>query len=151
MVKSYQEVSSAIEDVLGGIAANMDENSAEYKAIMIAQTIISMLSGSVKAWTAAMDLGMPIGPIVGAIQSAAIIANGVATINKMKQTTKDSTSTGNISSAASSTAMHPTQNVYINNDAVPMENVADTRVYVLESDITSTQRSSRVQVSEATF
>lgn len=48
--------------------------------MQIAQATISMLTGSVQAFTGAMSLGFPMGPIIGAIQAAAVLAMGGVSI-----------------------------------------------------------------------
>lgn len=148
LIEGYTQVADSVGDALGSIASMMDEESEGYRALMITQTIISMLSGSVKAWTAAMDLGMPMGAIVGAAQSAAIIANGVATIAKMKTASGNTSVSSSATSIASAT---PTTQTYMSGSYQQTETKPDTRVYVLESDISNVQRNVRTGVRESTF
>lgn len=157
----------AISDILGGIADAMESNGEltareqqRVKNIRIAGAVIDILSGVTTAIARAYELGPIAGPIVGALQSAAIIATGVAQINKIKQTdvSGSSSSSGSISSPAAvqaptiSPQFNQVRNITGASEEERLNRMAgDQRVYVLESDIEAARNSRRVKVEESTF
>lgn len=157
----------AISDILGGIADAMESNGEltareqqRVKNIRIAGAVIDILSGVTTAIARAYELGPIAGPIVGALQSAAIIATGVAQINKIKQTdvSGNSSSSGSISAPAAvqaptiSPQFNQVRNITGASEEERLNRMAgDQRVYVLESDIEAARNSRRVKVEESTF
>lgn len=157
----------AISDILGGIADAMESNGEltareqqRVKNIRIAGAVIDILSGVTTAIARAYELGPIAGPIVGALQSAAIIATGVAQINKIKQTdvSGSSSSSGSISAPAAvqaptiSPQFNQVRNITGASEEERLNRMAgDQRVYVLESDIEAARNSRRVKVEESTF
>lgn len=76
----------ALGSVLGGLADEQEEGTQSWKNLKISEAVINMLSGALAAYTGAMQLGMPLGPIVGGIESAAVLALGAIQIGKIKNT-----------------------------------------------------------------
>lgn len=76
----------ALGSVLGGLADEQEEGTKSWKNLKISEAVINMLSGALAAFTGAMQLGFPLGPIVGGIQSAAVLALGAMQIGKIKNT-----------------------------------------------------------------
>lgn len=155
---AFTEVGNAVSDMLSGIAANFDENSKEYKGLMITSTIISMMTGIAQAVSQAMELGPIAGPIIGAINAATVTATGIASIAKIKSANANSSASGSSSSSSgSSVSSSVLQNIvapveYAQATTASAEEAArDTRVYVSETDITSTQNRVSVAESEARF
>jgi len=149
----------AVSNMLGALAAEEDTTTKEgfeqNKKYQLGQAVLSMLSGIVGAWSSSMTLPFPGNVIAGAILSGLITAVGAVQIAKIKQTQFNS---GNSSSASSSTGatantsaitnlVAPVQYTTDIQGASTEDTVADTRVYVLESDISGT--ASRVNVSES--
>jgi len=160
---------SAMSGLLGSLAdmyesdsKNAKKNAKKIKAMRIASTTIDMLMGVVSAMTnATRDLGFPVGPIVGAVQAAAITASGIANIAKIKNTQigdseSSSTATPTISTA-SATATAPAVSAEIQQvRQVVSDTEAETasqsqRVYIVASDIEASQNSIRTKVAETSF
>ena len=119
-----------------------------------------MISGAVTAFSTAQQLGPIAGPIVGAINAAAVIASGLANIAKIRSTnvSKNSTPSTNAPEA-------PTVSAPVLETAVPTTTVVNgasteaalnrasepQKVYILQSDIEAAGDTSRVQVAESSF
>lgn len=137
----------------------------KYKNMMYAQTAIDMLSGMTAAVATAMQLGGIAGPIIGAINAAMVLASGIASLTQIKAI--DPLSENNVSGTNPAGATPNVSDVAINTDAYANQLTAqssydlqgaldertspDTRVYVLESDISETSNDVNTKVSESTF
>ena len=150
---------SAVAQLFNGLAAEQDTSNKEgfesSKKYQIAGATMSMLAGIASAWASSMQLGPIAGPILGSILSAFMLATGIMQINKIKSTqfnggsTSSSSATPNTSAIASIQApVQYTQDV----QGTSIEGaIKDTRVYVTEGDISSTQKKVDVAESEARF
>ena len=92
-IAATQGFASGTADLLGAIADAYESNGElsereekRVKNLRIAAATISMLQGAVTAYASAQSLGVPMGPIVGAINAAAVVATGLANIAKIKAT-----------------------------------------------------------------
>ena len=137
----------------------------KYKNMMYAQTAIDMLSGMTAAVATAMQLGGIAGPIIGAINAATVLASGIASLTQIKAI--DPMSENNVSGTNPAGGTPNVSDVAINTDAYANQLTAqssydlqgaldersstDTRVYVLESDISETSNDVNTKVSESTF
>lgn len=137
----------------------------KYKNMMYAQTAIDMLSGMTAAVATAMELGGIAGPIIGAINAAMVLASGIASLTQIKAI--DPMSENNVSGTNPVGGTPNVSDVAINTDAYANQLTAqssydlqgaldertspDTRVYVLESDISETSNDVNTKVSESTF
>lgn len=118
--------------------------------------MIDGIGGAVKAFAGAMSLGPIAGPIVGGIQSAAIMASTVASIRKIyAETVSDSSSGGSggsVSSASVASITAPlTYSTNVTTQSQEEQLNTPIKVYVLESDITNTQNKVKVVQNESTF
>ena len=135
------------------------------KKVQIAGAIVTGLAGiaAVLASPSLMSMGIP-GIILAATQAASIAISTATQIAKIKSTSYDSGGSGGSSVSASSTptqtATQYTPNYSTNiTGASETTNLAnavrsgssDTRVYVLESDISDAGKKVQVRESEATF
>lgn len=150
----------ALSDTLGAFADMTDQTTKEgfeqQKKLQIAQVTMNMLAGVLSAWTSAMSPANEWMTIFGQIamgtaQSIATLAMGAAQIQKIKQTTFDGggSSVGgaaSVNSSAISSISAPVQYSNVANVSDITSQIKDTRVFVVEHDITSTQR--RVSVAE---
>lgn len=163
-ISIYQGVASATSGILGSIADmyenNTDATEAEQKKaknLRIAGATIDMLSGVVSAISTAQSLGPIAGPIMAAINSAAVIAAGVANISKIKaqQISKSgsSTATPSVPVAVEAPSVVPeVQEVHTLTGAQEEERLNQPqRVYILSSDLEADRNATRVQVEETTF
>ncbi|MEE1226078.1 MAG: hypothetical protein UHM08_03135 [Bacteroidales bacterium] len=170
-LKIMNEISNALSaagSITEGIlqitqaAAEKDDKITEkeakrIKGMQYATASINMLQGAITAFSSAMQLGPILGPIVGGVNAAAVVAMGTANLMKIKNTDL----TGDVSSGAMG-AVTPNSNVfgtdipfsYTRN--VTGQSEVDTlnepiKVYVTESDITDAVNKSKVRVEEASF
>ena len=150
----------AVAQMMNGLAAEQDTSNKEgfesAKKFQIAGATMSMLSGIASAWASSMQLGFILGPIVGSALSAMMLGIGIAQIAKIKNTqfggggsTSGASATPNASAVASIQA--PVQYTQDVQRASIEGAIKDTRVYVTEQDISSTQKKVDVAESEARF
>jgi hypothetical protein len=159
--QSVKVVASSVSSILGTLGDNLEEGTRQWKNLKTAQAIIDTIAGSVTAFmTTLQQIGGIPGLIAGAAAAAATLAAGMVEVNKIQSTnvSKNSapsasggSSLGSVSaSAVSVNAMQvtPTRQVQTQEDVA---NLPDTRVYVLERDITDTQRRVAVTTQNATY
>lgn len=143
---AINSITTSMVSVLNSLAEAEDMSFEESKKLKIAAAIISTIQGGLVAFLTTMEAvgGGPWGIAAGAAASAAVVAAGMIEVQKIRNTKKDSTPSLTNSALSSVTAPVP-QIVNLNavNDEIELP---DTRVYVLESDITDAQR--RVNVVE---
>ena len=151
---------SAVAQMMNGLAAEQDTSNKEgfesSKKFQIAGATMSMLAGIASAWASSMQLGFILGPIVGSALSAMMLGIGIAQIAKIKNTqfggggsTSGTSATPNTSAVNSVIA--PVQYTQDVQGASIEGAIKDTRVYVTEGDISSTQKKVDVAESEARF
>ena len=131
------------------------EGFEKSKKYQIAATTMNAVAGIANAWISAMSpansfLTMPGQIAFGAAQTAATAALAAVQIAKIKsQTFSGSSSSGSLSgTAASSTLVAPTQYSTAVEGANIESAVSDSRVYVVESDISNTSKRVAVQERE---
>ena len=141
-----------------------EKNQKRAKNLQIAGATVQMLSGAVTAFATAQQLGPILGPIIGAINAAAVIAAGIANINKIKQTnvSKDAASSSSASAATSAPAAAATpvtvaqtpiyRSLTTASEEERLDRAAgDQRVYLVYSDVQAAGRTVEVQQSESGF
>lgn len=154
---------SSTTQLLDGLANSQnrttEEGFAMWKKLSIASATMQMLQGVVSAWSSAMQLGPIVGPIMGGILTASTIAMGTMNINNIKKQTLDNAGKDGVSGntpqmpAVNTAALLSSPVNYTTEikGAQAVEDAQDTRVYVLESDITSTVDKVRVVEEESTY
>lgn len=164
----YGKVASAglgvASNMLGTLADMQDTQTKEgfekNKKLQIAAATMAMLAGIVNTWQSVMSKENSWMTIWGQVAagsaiSAMMLATGLAQINQIKSTTFEGGGSGNASASPSITAlsaMQPAIETVNQVQGASVENdVKDTRVYVLESDISGTQNKVRTAENEATF
>lgn len=158
----------AVSGILGSIAdmyeSNTEMTEAEAKKaknLRIASATIDMLQGAVTAYAGAQSLGVPMGPIIGAINAAAVVAAGIANISKIKATdiNKDSgggSASATIPAAVSAPSVVPqvqeTRTITSASEEDRLNQMAsEHRVYILSSDLEADREQTRARVAETTF
>ena len=154
----------AASAVLSAIADEQDETSEQgfetQKKLQIAAATMSMLQGIVSAWASAMQLGPIAGPIMGGVLTAMTATLGgiqIANIQKQKfggdANTSSSSATPNVTPAMTALqAIGSSVGTVTTVEGASVEgNVKDTKVYVSETEISSTQNRVNVMESEATY
>lgn len=147
-----QMASSGIQSVgtlLNALSDEQDTSTKEgfetQKKYQISASVMNMLSGILSAWTSAMTIPPPAGPILGAVNSAMIGALGAVQIAKIKsQQFGGSASTS--SSAINSTIIPPVDYSRLVQGASTEGAIRDTRQFVSVVEIDNVQK--RVNVSE---
>lgn len=160
-VSGSSELLSSLADLMEASGSEDEKNIKAVKNLRIAAATIDMIQGAVTAFSTAQQLGPIAGPIVGAINAAAVVASGLANIAKIRSTnvSKNSTPSTNapdtpatVSAPALETAIPQTtvvegasQEQRLNRAASPQ------KVYILQDDIEAADEASRVQVAESSF
>ena len=147
--------------VLNTLANAQDKTSKEgfenYKKLSYGAAVMSMLQGIISSWTSAMSLPAPISFITGGLMTAATATLGALQIDSIKKqsfngggsTTSTTASVPQINTAALlSSPVNYTTEVQ---GAKAIDDAMDTRVYVVESDITNTVNKVKVAEDESTF
>ena len=156
---------NSVGTILSQLASQEDTNTKEgfkrQKKLQIAATTMNMLGGIASAWVSAMspanDWMTIFGQIaLGASTSAMILGTGLAQIAKIKNTQfggggSTSGSSATPSTSAVNSVIAPVQYTQDVQGASIEGAIKDTRVYVVESDISNTQNRVDVAESEARF
>lgn len=152
---------SSLADLYESDERHSAQNAQKVKALRIAQATIDMLSGVVAAVANAYKSADPaMASVLAAVNSAAIIAAGVANINKIKATQIPGASSAGSGTATPATVNAPTptaevQQVRTLTGASEEERLnrmaSDQRVYIVYSDIEAAGKGARTRVRESTF
>ena len=146
--------------VFGTLSDLMEEGSAEQKVLSIMETTISTLTGAIDAYKSMA--GIPyVGPALGAAAAAAVTATGIATIAKIKSTTKESAGSGasvSVPQASVPTMTSVTPLLNEQDDLNRLEAYGQNtqtqqniRCYVVEQDISDAQNKVQVVEDNVTF
>lgn len=152
---------SGVSSLTSSLADLMENEGKSAKNLRIASATIDMISGAVTAFSTAQQLGPIAGPIVGAINAAAVIASGLANIAKIRSTNVDKNSTpstqspeapATVSAPVLETAVPTTTVVNGASTEAALNRASEPqKVYILQSDIEAAGDTSRVQVAESSF
>ena len=151
---------SGVSGLTSSLADLLENEGKSAKNLRIASATIDMISGAVTAFSTAQQLGPIAGPIVGAINAAAVVASGLANIAKIRSTNVSKNST-----PSTNAPENPTVSAPVLETAVPTTTVVNgasteaalnrasepQKVYILQSDIEAAGDTSRVQVAESSF
>ena len=151
-IAALNGISNALTEVANTQDTTTREGFEKQKKLSIAAATMQMIQGIATAVSGAYSTKS--GPwdfVLMAIQAASILASGIMQINKIKKMTFENSSASagggaSVSSGAVSTLVAPVQYTQDIQGQSIEESIKNTRVYVTESDITSTQR--RVSVAE---
>lgn len=152
---------SGASQILSAIAQNQDQTNREgfekSKKLQVASATMNMLAGITSALSGLFTTKTgPWDLVLAGIQAATIATTGgIQIANIKKQTYDGSGSENDISIPNVSATMMPNE-VYANQLSTQTEidlqsEQTNTRVYVVESDITETQNSAKTKVSESEF
>lgn len=158
--KSYTQFSMAMaqttSQILNVVADEMKEQSKEQKALRAAAIVMDTFSAAMAGWNSAQSLPTPANLILGAVNVAASVAMGAVQLKNLLAVAEDGSNAASaMSSAQSAPAVSSsmpaayTRNLQGDNELTEMNK--DTRVYVVESDITEAQQASKVRVESASF
>lgn len=158
--KSYVQFSMAMakttSQILNVVADEMKEQSKEQKALRAAAIVMDTFSAAMAGWNSAQSLPTPANLILGAVNVAASVAMGAVQLKNLLAVAEDGSNAASaMSSAQSAPAVSSsmpaayTRNLQGDNELEEMNK--DTRVYVVESDITEAQEASKVRVESVSF
>lgn len=162
---AISSLGSGLISIIEATAEEGEDSFEKTKGLQMAVATIDTLSGVMGAWTSALNSGIP-APysfILGGIQSAAVLATGMANVAKIKNTKIGGG--GSVSSATPSTpanAYNPTYtaNVTGQSDIDQLQKtiesgtsnaVKDQKVYITETDLEASRNNRKVKVEEATW
>ena len=158
--RNQQIVLGSTATLFGALADMSEENSEEQKAFAIMETIINTLQSIMGIWAGYSKLA-PWGLPAAIAQTAAVTATGIATIAKMKSTTKESAGSGaSVSvpqaSVPTMTSVSPLLNEQddLNRLEAYGQNTQaqqNIRCYVVEQDISDAQNKVQVVEDNVTF
>lgn len=153
-IQRYSIAASGIGQIFTNLGEFMEEGSKEQKAMQIMGATINMLGGITAAIAGAFTTHTgPWDIALAAIQATAIATSGAATIAQMAKTNKNNASSASArpNTAAIASIQAPVQYTQDIQGASIEGAIKDTRVYVVESDISNTQNKVDVAESEARF
>jgi uncharacterized protein YciI len=138
------------------------ENSEEYKKYLkkegnmkIAQVWTDAATGIMTAWATSEQLGPIAGPILAAIQTAALTATAIASTQQIKRQTQATASgsapTANVSGITDRVIMGEAQNADQRAQLNADYNQGEQRVYVTQSDLDDGRRTRNVAVTQNKF
>ena len=152
---------NAIGTMLTELGNEQDTSNKEgfeaQKKYQYGATVVNMLAGIASAWASSMQLPFPANIIVGTLMSGLMAGTGAMQLAKISKTKfgdkgggGDASSSSPNSSAVSS-VIAPVQYTQDVQGASIEGAIQDSRVYVVESDITDTQDKVSVTESEARY
>lgn len=158
--KGLKEITGSLSGILGSIGDTVEQGTKEYKALKISQAIIDTISGGVSAYMGTMESlgGGPWGIAAGVAASAAVLAQGYASVRQIASTQVSKSSSGssytpnNITvQSLASTPTNVRQTTTANDYEELNSNQQKMKVYVLANEITDTQNTIKTTVSQNTF
>lgn len=152
----------AIGTMLTELGNEQDESNRKgfeaQKKYQYAATVVNMLAGIASAWASSMQLPPPANIIVGSLMSTLMTATGVMQLTKISKTkfgdksgASGASSTASPNTSAVNSVIAPVQYTQDVQGASIEGAIQDSRVYVVESDITDTQDRVSVIESEARY
>lgn len=151
----YAEMAEQAKDANG----NLTEESRKYLKkegnMKIAQVWVDAATGIMSAWATSEQLGPIAGPILAAIQTAALLATAVASTQQIKRQTQANASggasTANVSGITDRVVFGEAQAADQQAQLNGQYSQGDNRVYVVEGDINNAQNNTRTAVTNNTF
>lgn len=148
--------------LLNTLSQQQDKTSEEgfeaAKKMSIGAAVMSMLQGIISSWTSAMSLPAPISFITGGLMSAFTATMGGIQIDQIKKQTfqnadKGTSSKASVAPPAINTAALISSPISYMTEVkgAQTDEMIPQKVYVVESDITSTQNKVKTIEEESTF
>ena len=145
----FNSITGSISQILQEQMNSYDQNSEEFKQLQIANSWITTLSGSLSAFMSGFQSGLPwpANLILAGVLGASTFGVGAMQIQNMKS--------GSHSNALTSGAQNIGTSEYevetFKQNSELMSNVKETRVTVLESDISRVQNKVKVRENSITY
>lgn len=154
-IMRYSTAAGYIGDIFSNLGELMEEGSEEQKAFQIMGATVNMLGGITAAIAGAFTTHSgPWDIALAVLQAAAIATSGGITIAKMAKTNEKnakSMSSSGMSGSSMQSLTAPVQYTQDVQGANIESAIKDSKVYVLESDISNTQNKVNVSESESRF
>lgn len=147
-ISAYSALSSQIGSILSAEMERYDENTKEYKNMKYAQGVINTGEGVLAAFMSGIDSGIPApwNLALAAAMAGLTLTAGIMQLNNIKN---EKLGGGSVPSTVEVGSEYDTLS-YVQG-AETLSAIQDQKVYVLESDISSTQQRVQVQETQATF
>ena len=145
----FQSVTGSISNLLNEQMNKYDENSEQYKQLQVANSWITTLSGSLSAFMSGIQSGIPWpgNLILAGVLGASTFATGVAQISNIKSNNYSNA----LTSGASSVGTSEYETEVYRQQTDMFSNVKDSKVYVLENEISNVQRKVAVREFSTTY
>lgn len=156
---NMMKIAGALSGALAGAADLAEEGSKEQKALKISSAIIDGILGGISAFTGMVQTIPGPGGIIAGVLAASTVAMSVAASIKKMTAVKVGKGGGGgggqsmptIDVAKLAQNQSSVQRVSTTTGASAEQQIQDTRVYVVESDIAATTKKVAVAQSEATY
>lgn len=145
-LNAFSTLTSGVQGLLNEAQNGMKEGSKEYEQIQEAKIIMDTITGSLSAFMSGVESGIP-APynfILAGVLAATATATGIMALQNLKSKKLSS-------SAASAPTVNPYETLSYETNSNIEGNIQDSRVYVLEQDITDTVNRVNVAETEASF
>lgn len=160
-VATLSSVSNLLSSISSAIDQTNEDGFEKAKKLQKASVWIATAQGIINAIASAWQLGPILGPIVGGINAAATLATGIAQVSNINKQKYNSDSPlgggGNLNGAGATPNVSMESLIPINYTKEVMTDTETTemnkgnRVYVVESDISSTQKNVEVKETNSSF
>ena len=149
---ALKSVTSHLKTIIQQEAELQEKNKQKQKELRIAEATITGIEGSIEAFVSGVKSGIPApyNMILGAALSAATLYETANTIEMIKREYINSSSSSMSSGAAGANTPTYETLAYQTNSEIN-SNIRDSRVYVVESDITDSINTVQVVEEEASF
>lgn len=145
----FNSITGQISNILQTQMDSYDQNSEEYKQLQVANSWITTLSGSLSAFMSGFQSGLPwpANLILAGVLGASTFGVGAMQINNMKSGSHSNALTSGASNIG--TSEYEVETFKQNSELIG--SVKETRVTVLESDISRVQNKVKVRENSITY
>lgn len=152
--RAEADMYKGISSLLKSAADFAQEDSKAQKALSAAAILMDTYASAMAGWKAGMEVGGPIAPILAGVNVAASVAMGAVQLKNLLAVAPDGANATSVAGASAPSVAGSMPAAYTRNLMGDSEMTAlnqDTRVYVVESDITEAQNAAKVRVESASF
>lgn len=146
-ISAYSAISSQISNILSAEMEAYSDNKEKYKKLKYAQGVITTAEGAISAFMSGIQSGLK--PPANVILAGALAGMAIAAGRMQLDNIKNEKLGGDMPNTVNIGSEYDTLSYQTNVDTLSA--IQDQRVYVLESDISSTQQRVQVIESAATF
>ena len=145
----FQSVTGSITSLLNEQMSKYDENSKQYKDLQVANGWITTLSGTLSAFMSGISSGVPApwNLILASAMAATTFAAGATQISNIESGSHSNA----LTSSASNFGNETYETIAYQQQSELLGEVKETKVVVLENDISKTQKKVQVRENDSTF